>query len=67
MSNANAFPGYVNTSTTTTTTIGTTTTKIEPLIWFDSSYIHTRPGQLKIAAIVSTKLIDNIVKVKLFY
>ena len=49
MSNPNAFPGYI--STTTTTSMGTTTVKVEPLLWFDSSYIHTRPGQLQIAAV----------------
>ena len=48
MSGVGAFPSSVTTSTTTTTT----TTKVTPLIWFDSSYVHTRPGQLKVAAVV---------------
>lgn len=51
MSNANAFPGYINTATTTTATMGTTTVKVEPLLWFDSSYVHTRQGQLQVAVV----------------
>ena len=43
MSGLGAFPSSVTTSTTT---------KVTPLIWFDSSYVHTRPGQLKVAAVV---------------
>jgi len=37
------FPSTVTTSTTT---------KVTPLIWFDSSYLYTRAGSLKAAAVI---------------
>lgn len=44
-------PGFPN-QHTTTTTVQTSSTTVETSLRFDSSYIRTIPGMLKIAEIV---------------